>query len=52
MLCGGMACHSYGMCTVRCVECDCTHHSKQYTYRNYDMPYHRITFNVVVFTEF
>ena len=23
MLCGGVAaCHIYGMCTVRCVECD------------------------------
>ena len=24
MLCGGLAaCHRHGMCTVRCVECDC-----------------------------
>ena len=25
MLCDGVAaCHRYGVCTVRCVECDCT----------------------------
>jgi len=43
MLCGGVAaCQWYGMCTVRCVECD-THHT-------YDMlPHHRITYNDVVF---
>ena len=34
MLCGGVAaCHTYGMCNVRCVHCYCsrTEHSEQYT---------------------
>ena len=52
MLCGGVAaCHRYGLCTGRCVECD-TQHSEQYTYHAYDtLPHHRITYNDVVFTE-
>jgi len=30
VLCGGVAaCHGYGVCAVRCVECDCTQHSAQ-----------------------
>jgi len=34
MLCGGVvACHVYGVCAVRCVQCDScrTEHNEQYT---------------------
>ena len=30
MLCGGVAvCHKYGMCTMRCVECDSSHSTRR-----------------------
>ena len=55
MLCCGVATyHRYGVCTVRCVECNytLTQHSEQYTYRTYDMlPHHSITYNDTVFID-
>jgi len=48
------ACHRYGECADRCVECDesRTQHSDQHTHHTYDMlPHDHITCNDAVFTD-
>jgi len=51
MLYGGVAaCHTYGVCTVRCAECGMVCVLCGVLSATYDMlPHHRITYNYVVF---